>query len=783
MNSKNINILNNSIMDCKIFNENIDWNRADYIMNMEDNHIKRVFWSDREFSDNNKCTFKTYLGRLRKWLYDCMVGQKEMECDYGYASNKSMGRLYNIKFGLQSLQTNLRNFLCNNLYTDIDIKNAHFSILYGILVREYPNMSCKYLKRYVLNRDRSIKKHNFTKKDALIMLNSDKLVQNKKDNGFYTHNPFLIKMFYEISKIKNKWFADPKYIKFKSDNIKNPKSSFLNHIICFHESQLLQKAIHHFKLQDDICVPMFDGLLIKKVDETIQDLFIDQINNCTKQEGHGVEWAIKEINFNIGLTDAEIINKRTKSNLYIDKKEEYEKSRCFICSTGEFQFNYKDGDGNNTWISYPDSKLKIESKNKACIGVDGKPSNMYDQWITDPTRSEYQCFGFYPYNPKLENTIAKHVFNTFSGFPWNMALIDIEDIKDDTLYTFLNDVIATQDYKTYEYIYMKLAHIIQFPNENPHVCTILTGDQGTGKDSLLYLISKLIGTQYVVSTNRLEDVIPKRGEFNMKLKDKIVCNMNEIIGKDGTEFIEQIKEFVTREENSIRELYKAPYAQKNIIRLFILSNNINPIQMTDGQRRFIWIKINSKYKGNVDYWETLYSHMNNKNWIEQIGNELLNVKGVQEYFKNKDYPETAVMKQYYNFNRPIYTDFVYNGIIKKECINKRDTIKDGILYLPIYTVYDRFKQYSADNASVLKENWSKLHCKKMLCALKGVSEPIPIKVNKNQKKTTIRMFRFNIDVLTKTLEPLYVKEIENTEVITLTVSDDFFLDDDDDGMY
>jgi hypothetical protein len=616
------------------------------------------------------------------------------------------------------------------------------------------------------------------------MLNSDRLVKNKKQEGFHTNNQFLIKMFYEITNIKNLWFADPKYAKFKSNNIKNPKSSFLNHLICFHESQLLQKVIHHFKLQNDLCIPMFDGLLIKKIDESIQDLFIDELNNCTKQDGHSIEWSIKAINFNIGLDDTQIIKARTDSNLYIDKKSEYEESRCFICSTGDFQYKYTDYNNIETWITYPESKLKVEGKNKLCIGTNGKPSNMYEQWISDPTRLEYQCCGFYPYSPKLEHTISKSVFNTFIGFPWSLNIsMDTEDIKDDTLYTFLNDVIASDDYKTYEYIYMKLAHIIQFPNENPHVCTILTGEQGTGKDSLLYLISKLIGTQHIVSTNRLEDVIPKRGEFNMRLKDKIVCNMNEIIGKDGTEFIEQIKEFITREENSIRELYKAPYTQKNVIRLFILSNNINPIQMTDGQRRFIWIQINSKYKGDVNYWETLYSHMNNKKWIEQVGNELLNVKGIKEYFENKDYPETTVMKQYYNFNRPIYTDFVYNGIIKKECISKGDTYKDGILFLPIYTVYERFKQYSADNSCVLKENWSKSHCQKMLCALDGVLQPTPVNIIKNKKTSTVRMFRFNINVLTKTLEPLYISEIENTEIINLTVSDDYFLDDDDDGMY
>jgi hypothetical protein len=71
----------------------------------------------------------------------------------------------------------------------------------------------------------------------------------------------------------------------------------------------------------------------------------------------------------------------------------------------------------------------------------------------------------------------------------------------------------------------------------------------------------------------------------------------------------------------------------------------------------------------------------------------------------------------------------------------------------------------------------------MLCALDGVLQPTPVNIIKNKKTSTVRMFRFNIHVLTKTLEPLYISEIENTEIINLTVSDDYFLDDDDDGMY
>ena len=80
----------------------------------------------------------------------------------------------------------------------------------------------------------------------------------------------------------------------------------------------------------------------------------------------------------------------------------------------------------------------------------------------------------------------------------------------------------------------------------------MVGEQGTGKDTFGYLIGKLINDEYTISTNKLEDIIPKESAFNMELKDKLVVRFNEMKAKDGNSYIEQIKDFVTRESNRIR---------------------------------------------------------------------------------------------------------------------------------------------------------------------------------------------------------------------------------------
>jgi hypothetical protein len=189
--------------------------------------------------------------------------------------------------------------------------------------------------------------------------------------------------------------------------------------------------------------------------------------------------------------------------------------------------------------------------------------------------------------------------------------------------------------------------------------------------------------------------------------------------------------------------------------MFVFSNNLNPIQMTEGQRRFVWIKMNKKKKPQ-EYFQNLYNHIHSAEWIEKIGNELLRDEGVAEYFKKKTYPITEVMKEYTDLNRPLTTQFVYYSVLHGELFPLKDS-KDEI---DIETI-DLFSSYMAfrkeRNMSEDKGGSFTSFSKHML-NFDGICRK---KVNfrrANGTWTTKRMFRISLKELAAEVDPLFAED-------------------------
>jgi len=824
MSTQDKNLTNNE-MDRKKFNELINITRVKYLLSLTDNTIRKTFWSKEEQdSDGVKWDWKTYVSSVREFLRDILKKSEEeyresgrcythfiFERKYKYATGKDYGRLYTRKFSIQSLQYRLRNFLITGqnkkpFYTDLDMENAHFSILYG-LVQNYNKdkdgddiLDCRLLKKYVLKRKECFKKCDFTKKEALILLNSDTITHNKKNkNSFYiqSSNPqtlkqkFLVTLYEEINSIKNTWFLDNDFEKYKGglSDKKNPKSSFLNRIMCDNESQLLQKAIKFLEEDEGnkCIIPMFDGLLIsgdmKCCTKKQEKLIINDLNELTKSSfGHSINWVVKPVKDDADVDPEDIEDAIENCDLYMVKKHDYERTRCFIRKSGSYQTQYKDKDNSYTWIHYPKNQMEEDGANQPCIDFKGKPSNVFIEWRKDTLRRQYEDIDFIPYNPR-EPVKCEHIFNTFEGMKFDYNQNYSQDEPNTQLKEYLLNTLANGDEKVYEYLYYTLAQIIQEPNEKTGVATILTGEEGVGKDTIIYLIRKLLGSNYVCATNRMEDITPKRGAFNMKLKDKIVIEFNETTGRDGNDYMEQLKDFITREENDIRELYKAPYKQKQISRLFLFGNGLNPITMKDGQRRFIWIKINGSRKGDVEYWDKLYSDFDSKSWINDIGNELLNVD-YGDYFKKRNFPETEVMKQYYKLNRPKEVDFLYNEIVQGEAKKSCKIINTGdITYIETAKLYQLFQNYCDKNSLPLTfegRAWSSLHFKKMIEQYSGVETNKMRTFKTKNGNISKRMFKFDKILLGEALNKRHNFDQELDEEIIELIDDNIIIQDDSD---
>ena len=177
--------------------------------------------------------------------------------------------------------------------------------------------------------------------------------------------------------------------------------------------------------------------------------------------------------------------------------------------------------------------------------------------------------------------------------------------------------------------------------------------------------------------------------------------------------------------------------------------------MKDGQRRFIWFKLSGSRKGDQEYWNDVYSNFNDKNWIDGVGNELLNVD-YGDYFTEKKYPETTVMKQYYKLNRSNTMDFVWDEIINGEGV-------EGIMvYIETTNLYDKYKNYCEDNSLPCGYNgqpWCASHFKKELLDIGVGNNDRRYYVAKvGAKPIQMRMFSFDLIKIRTKLEHKYSDE-------------------------
>ena len=69
------------------------------------------------------------------------------------------------------MSKNIRNFLCNDYNSELDIINCCPSIL--LYLTDIYNIDNQYLKQYVNNRNEILEKNKLTKLDIIIAINTD----------------------------------------------------------------------------------------------------------------------------------------------------------------------------------------------------------------------------------------------------------------------------------------------------------------------------------------------------------------------------------------------------------------------------------------------------------------------------------------------------------------------------------------------------------------------------------------------------------------------------------
>jgi hypothetical protein len=606
----------------KVFTEFSNPNKCAAVQRLSKREIKALFWENQGETipqDTEEWDFNTYVNYMRSYMNESVKQRGELRREYNFAKGRDNGRLY-VKHGkgLQAMQNKLRNYISGEFYYDVDLVNCHPRILLT-LAHEHHVQTSK-LQEYVKDRTQILDDNNLTKEDILIALYKDYNAQLKvkKNNAWYT--AFLV----ELDLIKDALTEKLGLQSIKTSNTKNPKSSRLAYHIGCIENNIIQYGMRYFGGHAQ--VPMFDGFMVNK---SIGNDFEQQmalLNAAVKKRyGELIEFDVKPTESTVQLDEVEKLPEE-----YSVIKPIFELDHFITKSPYAYWKRSMTIDQNYTFrqLTLTDFKTAAQEYRILVQDQQGKIRDtcIYDTWIKDSKKRCYETVDFIPYN-KL-NSVPSTIWNTFEGFATNIEFEDIEDEhepRDISNFIRLVETLCDNDEPVYTYLMKFLAHLVQYPNQRTTKIIVIKSWTGVGKDTLINTMAKILGEEYVGATADLNEVF---GTFNVLLKNKLILTLNEMQGKDGIKFQENLKDLSTKSHILVNEKHMKQQKQSNFCRVFIMSNNDTPVNIQVNDRRYVVItsgfdlvinqRDEKKREENTNFWNKYHMDLNNVQWRRSV---------------------------------------------------------------------------------------------------------------------------------------------------------------------
>ena len=387
-----------------------------------------------------------------------------------------------------------------------------------------------------------------------------------------------------------------------------------------------------------------------------------------KSEEDLLEAAFREMATNFELTHAKIINRE----IFIKEED-----NIITCMTRK-----------HLVTAY---EHLVFEYNKDDIRVQG---NFISKWVkNNPIMRCYTDIGIYPNNSKC----PKNIYNMWR--PFDMELVNDYEEKLDELAVILNHIkiLCGNDEVVSDYFIKWIAQMIQYP-EVKTICPTLISKEGSGKGTLLLLIEKMIGSsKYFETTDPLRDVW---GNFNGRMANKFLVNLNEMSKKDTLECQGKIKGLITDGKLTINNKGMNQYEIQSYHRFIITTNNEDPITTKSDDRRNLVIRTSDELKGNDEYFKKFYKMMDDVNVVKTFYEYLKNIPDM-ENFREIPIPQTEHQNDMKDMNMDIEERWLRDMVQNHE--------KDFVMSNP--ESLKKFMDFCNDNGIDYKTNAIKLGMK------------------------------------------------------------------------
>jgi hypothetical protein len=599
--------------------ERSNYNKLCYLNSIKESDLINIFCPNIKDEINRKtgkkksaADCKLTVNCMKKYIRTAHGNKGVMNQVYKYKTLECNERCYGDGLTFQGMRAELRDYLAQDNYNDIDLHNCAPRIALYLAGKE--KVLTPLLQKYCDDRKAFLEEHikTWTKHDILISC-----ITGKKKKS---HWPEVVKLLYdEVQRIRKVYIPDA-----TPEN----SASLWSKLIQQHENKLLFEAVEYVG-PENVGALIHDGFLLDKSFE----LHLSDLNELPLAKKMCMTWTHKKSFFKHDMDLSLMTNTKEEGieKSYAEVKEEFEAKFCKILVPTLYVEEYICPITNEKKVFVHDNiRARCESIFYNIRDDEGaiKKKCFIADWLKDPEKRQYQNMDFFPYS-KINNTHPS-IFNTFTGF-------NAEEKESFTKPDwFINHCkhLAGGDEKSKDYLINYLAHLVQKPYEKPEVAIILRGEQGAGKDSMIDALSKIIGKKFVHRTSNMQDAF---GNFTSSLKDNLIYQFNEVDSKDGFGNNQSIKDIITCEEHQINEKCIRPYPIRNCSRFFFFSNCLTVVDIPPDDRRFVVFKTGEKL--SAKYYCEYFDKVNDEDEIANLYTYLLNVD-ITKFKPRNDRPKT-----------------------------------------------------------------------------------------------------------------------------------------------
>ena len=517
------------------------------------------------------------------------------------AGKLGWGRYYGSKGSLETLEKECRGTLCSEYYHDIDIVNCHFVLLTQFAKNKY-NKDLPEVDRYVADRELFFKEVGGSRDDA-----KQEIIRIMY--GGQTKNEFLIPLSKETREISKFLSIQPDYLELFNacKNEDNVYGSFLSFILQTEERKcmlLMKNTLERIGWNVDVLC--YDGVMIRKnpkhdINESLRVI----VKDSKEKLGYDIQVVEKAMSFfNLPELTEELCANVSREK-YDVMKQKFEETNFYYAPANEM-VQVRGRDLLRMTLEHAREYYSAEWRfSHSKKFEDYTP--FFDLWRKDATRRIIQRID-------MKESDDPSVFVMPPIFAWHeegpKSSIAVEK--------FCEIISLLGNDEQQKYIVKWLAQMIQNPFEKVGTGLVITGEKRTGKDTPFdffreYVIGMDYTRNYTCGGSQFFDKHDV-GRMNM-----FFCKIEEANRKIFIANADKFKPLITADSEMFNDKGRKPMVVANYNRFLLTTNGACPVEMGDGEQRFIVAACSSIRKHDTDYWGDVRKVLFNKEAGRAVG--------------------------------------------------------------------------------------------------------------------------------------------------------------------